>query len=128
MLTLLVVVIILFLVLVDLEVPQLVVGVRGSNHTKPVTKIVLLQVLLCQVFQVSLGEVSFRDDGNLVLGSLEGDLFQVVQFSLNLYPSVQEVFQVINFHDAILNWVSAINVECQCRLLLGGFLCGGHDG
>lgn len=41
---------------VDVEVAELVGVVSRSNHSEPVTEVVLLQVPLCQVFQVPLGE------------------------------------------------------------------------
>ena len=44
--------VLLFLV-VDLEVAQLVRLLVVSNDTEPITKVVLLQVLLCQILQVS---------------------------------------------------------------------------
>ena len=42
----------LFVVLADLEVTQLVRLLVGRHHPQPVTEVVLLQVLLCQVLQV----------------------------------------------------------------------------
>ncbi len=57
---LLVVFFLLFLVVVDLEVSQLV-GVLGrSNHAEPIAKVVLLQVLLRQELQVTLREWNGR--------------------------------------------------------------------
>jgi len=42
----------LLIFIVDLEVSELVCVLSGGNNTEPVTKVVLLQVLLRQIFQV----------------------------------------------------------------------------
>lgn len=41
------------LVLVDLEIPQLVALLRVGNNTQPVAQIVLLQIFLGQVLEIS---------------------------------------------------------------------------
>ena len=43
----------LLFILVDLEVAELVALLGVCHHTQPVTKVVFLQVLLCQILQVS---------------------------------------------------------------------------
>lgn len=43
----------LLFILVDLEVAELVALLGVRHHTQPVTKVVFLQVLLCQILQVS---------------------------------------------------------------------------
>ena len=50
--SLIVCVFVLILLIVDLEVAQFVRVPRRRDHTQPVTKVVLLQVLLRQVLQV----------------------------------------------------------------------------
>jgi len=62
----------LFLViLVDLEVAELVRLFVGGDHAEPVTKVVLLQVLLGQVLQVPLGESDLGREGDLALLALD---------------------------------------------------------
>lgn len=42
----------LLVVLTDLEVPQLVRLLIRRHHPQPITEVVLLQVLLCQILQI----------------------------------------------------------------------------
>lgn len=44
---------VVLLFVVDLEVRQLIRGLVGRHNTQPVTKVVLLQELLCEVLQVT---------------------------------------------------------------------------
>ena len=49
-----------FLVVIDLEVSELIGVLRGSNHTKPVPQVILLQVLLGQILKVTFAEWGSR--------------------------------------------------------------------
>ena len=46
----------LLFILVNLEVTKFVTLLSVGNNTQPVTKVVLLQILLCQILQVSVNE------------------------------------------------------------------------
>ena len=45
-----------FLVVVDLEVSELIGVLRGSDYAEPVPQVVLLQVLLGQILEVTFAE------------------------------------------------------------------------
>ena len=82
---LVVLVLIVGLLVVDLEVPQLVGVLGGSNHSKPVPQVVLLQVLLGQILKVTLAERYSRGQHNLVLFTAKGNvLSEVIGFATNL--------------------------------------------
>lgn len=53
---LLLVIFLLFFLIADLEVSQLIRCLITSDHSQPVPEVVLLQVLLGQVLQVSVSE------------------------------------------------------------------------
>merc|ERR1719427_1277043 len=112
------VVVLLFIFVIDLEVPEFVITMRACDDTKPVSKVVLLQVLLGEVLEVPLGERSVSNHSHLVLHSLQGHLIQVVEFPFHLDATFKELLKVVHFHDAIFYWVSAIVVEGEGRLLL----------
>merc|ERR1719431_1647852 len=73
-----VLVLIVRLLIVDLEVSQLVAVLGAGNHTQPVPQVVLLQILLSEVLQVSLGEGDVRGEGQLGLLSLHVELLAEV--------------------------------------------------
>merc|ERR1719334_862 len=109
----------LLLVVVDLEVAQLVRVLGGRDDTQPVPELVLLQVLLGEVLQVSLRE-----------GNIRGyDQFRLLLFQHNVGPQVaclasnfnafqQELLKASDVHDAILNRKSAVESKLQYSLLL----------
>lgn len=51
----------LLVVLADLEVTQLVRLLVRRHHSQPITEVVLLQVLLCEVLQIPGGETEGID-------------------------------------------------------------------
>jgi len=120
--TLFVVVIIFLIFVIDLEVPEFVISVRAGHNTKPITEVVLLQVFLGEIFQIPLRQRSVSNNSHLVLHCFQINLFKVVEFPFNLDAALKKFFEVINLHDTIFNWMSAVNVEGQCRLLLGCLL------
>merc|ERR1719304_104731 len=102
---------ILRLFIVDLEVSELVAILGGGNHTKPITQVVLLQVFLGQILQVSLGEGNIRCQSNLCFLSLHGQLLaKVVGLASNLDALMKIFFKISTVHNAILNRVSAVKV------------------
>ena len=73
-----VLVFLLFLVVVDLEVAELIRVLGSSYNTQPISEVVLLQVLLCQILQVTLAEWHSGSEDNLVLVAAESDVFTEV--------------------------------------------------
>jgi len=107
-----------FLVLVDLEVFELVRGLVVGDDSEPVSEVVSLQVLLRQVFEVSLGEVDVRS--NVDLGLVGGDrdvLAEVSDLSVDLDLLLEELLELGDGHDVVLNWVVAVDVEGSDSLL-----------
>merc|ERR1719367_2406588 len=118
-LDLLVILFLLIVVVVDLEVSQLVAVLGVGNHTKPIPQVVFLQVLLGEVLRGALGEGGGGGDGNLVLLPDEGDLLaEVVGFATHLDPLAQVLLEVLAVHDAVLNWVGAVDGELEGQLVL----------
>lgn len=102
----------------DLEVSQFV-GVLGTgNDVQEITKLLLLQVLLGQVLQVSLGEWKFSSDVNLSL--LTGDLdlgAKVASLAVDLDAVVQVLLESSSIEDLVFDWLPAVNGELGDRLL-----------
>merc|ERR1719461_1783400 len=104
--------------IVDLEVSELVAVLGAGDHTQPVPQVVLLQILLGEVLQVSLGEGDVGGEGQLGLLSLHGELLAKVAGLAGNLDAIQEVFLEISaVHDSVLNWVSAVNEELDLVLL-----------
>jgi hypothetical protein len=77
-----------------------------GDHTQPITKVVRLQVLLAQVFQVTFGEVNVGVNVDLRLCRVDRHVFaEVSDFSVDLDASLEELFELGDDHDAILHWV-----------------------
>ena len=73
------------LIVVDVEELKLVLVLVGGDDTEILTKVLLLEVLLGQVLEVSLGEgdLGLNDDGVLVLGDSNG-LTEVAHLAVDL--------------------------------------------
>ena len=125
---------------VDLEVSELVAVLGVGNHTQPVSQVVLLQVLLGEVLQVSLGEGDVGGEGDLCLLPLHGELLaEVAGLASNLDALLEVLLEVSAVHDTILDGVGAVNEELDLvllpkllhtlalalELLLAGLLAGG---
>ena len=68
----------LFLIVVDLEVAELIRVLCGSNYAQPISQVVLLQVLLGKILQITLAERHSRGKDNLVLVTTKGHIFTKV--------------------------------------------------
>merc|ERR1719510_311258 len=111
-------VLIVRLLIVDLEVSELVAVLGASHHAQPVPQVVLLQILLREVLEVSLGERDVGGEGQLGLLSLHGELLAKVAGLAGNLDALLEVFLEISaVHDSILDWVSAVNEELDLVLL-----------
>lgn len=81
------------LVLVDLEVAQRVSIVRSRDDTQKVLELVLLQVLLGEVLEVTLGEWDLRGQDELGTLTLDRDVVtQLTGLAIDLDTVVQELF------------------------------------
>ena len=106
------------LLIVDLEVSELVAVLGVGYNTEPVPEVVLLQVLLGEVLQVSLGEGDVGGESNLGLLPLHGELLaEVAGLSSDLDALLEILLKVSAVHDAILNGVGAVNEELDLVLL-----------
>lgn len=80
----------LIILVVDLEVPKFVGILRRSHDSKPISQIVLLQVLLRQVLEVSLTEDDVGRDDDLAFVPLDRDVVsKVIGLAFNLNPLVK---------------------------------------
>lgn len=92
-LSFLLVVFFVIVVRADSEVAQFVEVLVVRHNTDPIAKAVLLQVLLCQVLKVTLGEVNVRVDVNLHLLTLHCDVASKVSgLAVDLEAFLQEFF------------------------------------
>jgi len=79
---------------------------------QPISKLLLLEILLCEVFQISLRESNIS--GNVNLGFVSCDMNYVSKssrLSMNLDSIVEKLLEAPRVHDSILNWIGAINGE-----------------
>ena len=115
---LVVLVLIVGLLVVDLEVSELIAVLGVGHNTEPVPEVVLLQVLLGEVLEISLGEGDIGGEGNLGLLPLHGELLaEVAGLSSDLDALLEILLKVSTVHDAILNGVGAVNEELNLVLL-----------
>lgn len=77
-----------------------------------------LQVLLGEIFKVSLGEVDVGGDVDLGLVGGDGDvLAEVANLAVDLDLLLEELLELGDGHDVVLNWVVAVDVEGSDSLL-----------
>ena len=102
---------------------QLVRVLGGSDDTQVITQLLLLEVTLGQVFQLTLGEAKVLGTGYSDLGAVTGDgniaLGEVAGLSINLDALVEVLLEGGNVKNLIVNWGSTVNDELD-----GGLLCG----
>tara|TARA_B110000003_G_C16582654_1_gene508673 strand:- start:23 stop:484 length:462 start_codon:yes stop_codon:yes gene_type:complete len=109
---------------VNIEITKLVRGFRWGNYVQVVTKLLLLQVFLCQIFQVTLGERGFGRDQKLGFVTGDGDLVaQVSSFTVNFDPIGQKFLEGSHVQNIILYWGVTVKGE-----LFDLFLCRGFAG
>ncbi|KAG0595922.1 hypothetical protein M758_UG209700 [Ceratodon purpureus] len=107
-------------VISNVKVPQLihVPILVGRNHSKPIPHIVFLQVLLGQVFQVSLGESALGGDADAVLLPSDGDgAAEHSGLAIDFDAVVKELLEGGDVHDLVLYRLTAVDGE-GLRLLL----------
>ena len=108
----------LTLIVVNLEVTELVGGLVGGDNSEIFTHLLLLEVLLGQVLEVSLGEVDVGGDDDVVLVLANGDgAAEVTKLSVNLDSLGEEICEIIEDDDVILDGKGAVDGELVHGLL-----------
>lgn len=100
------------LVTLEVVVAELIARLRLGNNAKPVTKLVLLQKLLCQVLEVALGKLRARLDGqrNGAIVLADGNVVsEVVHTTLNLDAVLQKCLKVSSVKDTVGTGTSAVD-------------------
>jgi len=102
----------------DVEVSELIRVLVGGGDVEIVSEILLLEVLLCEVLKVSLGEGDLGVNGDLLVVVGDGQVFaEVTSGTSNLDLGLEEFSEVGNDEDLIFNWLSAVDVESEVDLL-----------
>lgn len=105
----------------DAEISELVRVLGSSHNTQIITELLLLQVALAQVLQLTLGETELRRGRHSQLSSVSGDRHIVGCQSTSLLSNLDAVVQVFlerrNIEDFIVNWLCAVNDELHGRFL-----------
>lgn len=111
----------------DLEISELVSALGGGNNVQEISQLLLLQILLGQILQVSLGEGSLGVDNDLGLLSGDGHLAgQLASLAVHLNSVVQELLERGGVQHLVLHRGGKVNGELGHGLLAGlldlGFL------
>ena len=107
------------LIVLDVEVSEFILVLRGCDHAQVLLQILLLQVFLRQVLKVPLaeGDAAGDNDALRVLGDLDVAA-QVSGLAVNLYALLEEVFEVVEDDDVVLDRESTVDRVLQANLLL----------
>ena len=104
----------------DLEVAELVGVLRRGDDVKEITELLLLQVLLGEVLEISLGERKLGSDVNLGLVTGDGNLLtEVAGLAVDLDSIVEELLEGRNIEYFVLNRGGTIDGELGNGLLAG---------
>lgn len=105
----------------DREVSHLVRVLGGGNNSKVISQLLLLQVPLGKVLELTLGESQFGRRGNSQLGAVTRNDNTVgsegSSLSTNLDAVVKVLFELSNIQDLIVNRLCAVNDELDNALL-----------
>ena len=102
----------------DAEVSKVESVLITCDDSQPITKVVLLQVLLRQVLQISLGERRLSRDNNLGLLTVDADLVsEVSSLVVDLDTVVQELLEDSRVEETILNRGSEVDSVSQALSL-----------
>jgi len=105
----------------NLVVLQLIRVLRRSNHSQVVTQLLLLEVPLCEVLQLALGEAQVGGTCNGDLSAVASDhnigLGQISGLSLNFDALIEVLLEGSNVKDLIVNWGGAVEDELDCGFL-----------
>jgi hypothetical protein len=104
----------------DLEVAELVGVLRRGDDVKEITELLLLQVLLGEVLEVSLRERKLGGDADLGLVAGDGNLLtEVAGLAVDLDSIVEELLEGSNIEYLVLNRGGTIDGELGNGLLAG---------
>lgn len=118
--------ILLSFILVNLEVLERVGILGGGNNTEEILKRVLLQVLLCKVLEVPLGEGDLGGEDDLGTLLLDGDnVAELARLAVNLDAVVEELLKRGEVKNGVVHGDRAVDIELVERLAGGGVLRGG---
>ena len=108
----------LFFVVGDGEVLELIRLLGVGNDANVVPKVLLLQELLSEVLEVSLGDrdLGVNNDDGVVAG--DGDaVSEKTGLVVDLDLLLQELLKGSGFHDSVLDGDRAVNLEVELNLL-----------
>jgi len=98
--------------LLNVEVFDLVRALVGGNDIEELTKGVLLQVFLGEVFQVSLGEADVSLDSDALVVSVHlHALSEVASATADLDAGSEELSEVAGVEDLVLDGLGAVDGE-----------------
>jgi len=104
---------------VDVEVAELVGGLVGGDHVEVIAELLLLQVLLGEVLEVSLGEGGFSSDEKL--GAVAGDGYCLAEhagLAVDLDAVVKELLEGSGVKNLVIDGGGAVDGELEHLLLL----------
>merc|ERR1740121_143967 len=109
----------LIVITVDVEVAELVHLLARGYNMEEIPELLLLEVLLGQILQVTFGkwELSSNSDLGVAVQSHLNFLAQVSLLSVDFDSVVKEVLQVLSHHDIVINRLLTVNGEVDDRLL-----------
>jgi len=116
--TALVVILISFIVH-DIVEPELIDTLGGRNDTKPVSKLLLFEILLGEVLEVAARKLLVRHDFQLSVPLLANDdiLPQIPSATLDFNSIVKEFLESRNIKDLIIDRLRAVDDEFLGDLL-----------
>jgi len=120
--------IILLVRIVDnVEESELVDAFGGGDNTEPISQLLLLEELLCQILEVSSRELSVRSDLNLPIAEIldQHDITEVSDTVINLDLVLKELLEGGNVEDLVACGLRSVDDELVGDLgllALRGFL------
>jgi len=111
----------------NLVILQLIRVLRRGNHPQIITKLLLLQIPLGQILQLTLGESQILRTGDGDLGAVAGDddiaLGEVTGLALDLDAFVEVFFEGGDVEDLVVDGGGAVYDKLDGGLLRGLGFC-----
>ena len=102
----------------NVEVSELIGVLIRRSHVEIVSEILLLEILLCEVLKVSLGEGNLRSNSDLLISVRDSQILSKISGGTsNLNLGLEELGEVRNHEDFVFNWLSAVDVEVKVNFL-----------
>merc|ERR1719265_1755124 len=99
---------------VDVKIPQFVRSFGHRHHTEKVAQLLLLQIFLAQILEVTLGKWCLRVDGNGRLVPRDNNgLSQISGFVSHLDAILEKFLKIGWRKDGIIRWRLTIDAEFQ---------------